>query len=82
MRRAASTIWRYFDPVEKSLYIEKMLAARAWSDGEDLMLHAALSLFCYDEKVNLWDMVNRLDDTEFMVVVDAIRYSRLGEGGR
>lgn len=57
---------------ERSLYFEKIIRGRAWSSTEHLMLRVAWSLFNSDTSVNLYELVNRLDDGQFKTLLDAM----------
>ncbi len=75
-------VWAFVDLKTCTFHYKRMLRrCRVFSSGEYLLLQVAASLFNEDAKVNLWDLVNRLDDTNLKLVLDAIAISRGWQGG-
>ena len=64
--------------VRHSIRFDRILDHHTWSSTEDLMLRAAWSLFNQDCVVNLWNLVNRLDDYQTATLVHAIAHSASG----
>lgn len=52
------------------------LLDQPWSASEALLVLAAHDLWNGDGDVNLYDLVNRLDDTNFARLLEAIRLAR------
>lgn len=70
-------VWAFVDLDKRSFHYEQMLkVCGAFSSGEFALLEVAVSLFNEDHKVNLWQLVNGLDDLNLRLVIEAIRISR------
>jgi hypothetical protein len=51
-------------------------ASRPWSAAERLLVHAALDLWNGDQPTSLYDAVIRLDEVNFLRLVEALRLRR------
>lgn len=73
-----SRVWRHVDLDREEICFKKILDDGTFSSGERTLLSVAASLFNRDHSVNLWEVLNRLDDSNAVLVLTAIR-SFIGE---
>jgi hypothetical protein len=65
-------LWSHVDLKHESLHFDRILAEGTWSSTEELMLRAAWSLFDYECQVNLYRLMNCLDDIQARVLHQAM----------
>jgi alpha-D-ribose 1-methylphosphonate 5-triphosphate synthase subunit PhnL len=68
-----SRVWRYVDLGREEISFRGILDDGTFSSGERTLLSVAASLFNRDHSINLWDVLNRLDDTNSALVLNAIQ---------
>lgn len=74
---AAKGCQRYVDFERRRIRFPALLrAARAWSDGERLLVRAAAALFNGSQTAGLGELVRVLDDANLARVLEAVRRFR------
>jgi alpha-D-ribose 1-methylphosphonate 5-triphosphate synthase subunit PhnL len=68
-----SRAWRYVDLGREEISFRRILDDGTFSSGERTLLSVAASLFNRDHSINLWDVLNCLDDTNSALVLNAIQ---------
>jgi hypothetical protein len=68
-----SRVWRYVDLGRKEVSFPKILDDGTFSSGERTLLSVAASLFNQDHRINLWEVLNRLDERNSALVITAIQ---------
>ena len=68
-----SRVWQYVNlDLERSRF-NKILDDGTFSSGEKVLLSVAASVFNREQRVNLWEVFNRLDEANTALVLTAIR---------
>ena len=73
-----SRVWHHVNLNREEISFGKMLEDGTFSSGERILLSVAASLFNREHSINLWEVLNRLDETNAALVLTAIR-SFIGE---
>jgi len=73
-----SRVWHHVNLNREEISFRKMLDDGTFSSGERILLSVAASLFNQEHRINLWEVLNRLDETNATLVLTAIR-SFIGE---
>ena len=73
-----SRVWHHVNLNREEISFRKMLDDGTFSSGERILLSVAASLFNREHSINLWEVLNRLDETNAALVLTAIR-SFIGE---
>jgi len=68
-----SRVWRHVDLEREEISFRRILDDGTFSSGERTLLSVAASLFSRDQSINLWDVLNRLDETNSSLVLNAIQ---------
>jgi alpha-D-ribose 1-methylphosphonate 5-triphosphate synthase subunit PhnL len=68
-----SRVWSHVDLEREEISFRGILDDGTFSSGERTLLSVAASLFNRDHSINLWDVLNRLDDTNSALVLSAIQ---------
>ena len=68
-----SRVWRYVDLGRKEISFREILDDGTFSSGERTLLSVAASLFNQDHSINLWVVLNRLDERNSALVITAIQ---------
>jgi hypothetical protein len=68
-----SRVWRHVDLGREEISFRKILDDGTFSSGKRTLLTVAASLFNRDHRINLWEVLNRLDDTNSALVLTAIQ---------
>jgi hypothetical protein len=58
-----SRVWRYVNLDREEIAFRKILDDGTFSSGERTLLSVAASLFNQEQRINLWEVFNRLDET-------------------
>ena len=66
-------VWQYVNLDQAEIAFRKILGDGTFSSGEKILLAVAASLFSREQRVNLWEVFNRLDETNTALVLRAIR---------
>jgi len=66
-------VWQHVDLERERIHFEEILADGTFSSGERMLLTVAASLFNQDHRINLWEVLNRVDDTNAALILTAIR---------
>src|SRR5437762_9619826 len=66
-------VWQYVNLDLEKISFNKILDDGTFSSGEKVLLSVAASLFNQEQRVNLWEVFNRLDQTNTALVLTAIR---------
>jgi hypothetical protein len=65
-------VWQHVDLDRERIHFRTILDDGTFSSGERTLLKVAASLFNQEHSVNLWEIFNRLDDTNAALVLKAI----------
>ena len=65
-------VWRHVNLDREEISFRKILDDGTFSSGERVLLGVAASLFNREQHINLWEVFNRLDETNTALVVSAI----------
>ena len=65
-------VWQYVNLEREEISFRKILDDGTFSSGERMLLAVAASLFSREQRINLWEVFNRLDETNTALVVSAI----------
>ena len=65
-------VWRHVELEHEEIHFKTILADGTFSSGERTLIEVAASLFNRDYSVNLWAVLNRLDDANTSLVLQAI----------
>ena len=65
-------VWQHVNLDREEIYFRKILDDGTFSSGERMLLAVAASLFNQEQRINLWEVFNRLDETNAALVVSAI----------
>jgi hypothetical protein len=68
-----SRVWQYVDLGRKEISFREILDDGTFSSGERTLLSVAASLFNQDHSINLWVVLNRLDERNSALVISAIQ---------
>src|SRR5437773_12470756 len=66
-------VWRHVNLDREEIAFKKILADGTFSAGEQILLSVAASLFNQEERVNLRELFNRLDEKNTALVLTAIQ---------
>ena len=66
-------VWQYVDLDRADIAFRNILDDGTFSSGEKILLAVAASLFNRDQLINLWEVLNRLDERNTALVLRAIR---------
>ena len=66
-------VWQYVNLDREEIAFRKILDDGTFSSGEKMLLAIAASLFSREQRINLWEAFNRLDETNTALVFRAIR---------
>ena len=73
-----SRVWLHVSLSREEISFRKILDDGTFSSGERILLSVAASLFNREHSINLWEVLNRLDETNSALVLAAIQ-SFIGE---
>jgi len=73
-----SRVWQHVNLDREEIFFRTILEDGTFSAGERILLSVAASLFNREHNINLWEVLNRLDETNTALVLTAIR-SFIGE---
>ena len=73
-----SRVWQHVNLNREEISFRKILDEGTFSSGERILLSVAASLFNREHSINLWEVLNRLDERNSVLVLAAIR-SFIGE---
>jgi len=65
-------VWQHVNLEREEISFRKILDDGTFSSGERMLLAVAASLFNREQRINLWEVFNRLDETNTALVVSAI----------
>ncbi len=65
-------VWQHVNLDREEISFRKILDDGTFSSGERTLLVVAASLFNREQRINLWEVFNRLDQTNTALVVSAI----------
>ena len=68
-----SRVWQHVNLDREEILFRKILNDGTFSSGERILLSVAASLFNREQSINLWEVLNRLDETNTDLVLTAIR---------
>ena len=66
-------VWRHVNLDREEIAFKKILADGTFSAGERILLSVAASLFNQEQRVNLWEVFNKLDEQNTALVLEAIQ---------
>ena len=66
-------VWQYVNLDREEIAFRKILEDGAFSSGEKMLLAVAASLFNREQRINLYEVFNRLDETNAALALTAIR---------
>src|SRR5438552_3029511 len=66
-------VWQHVDLEREEIHFRKILDQGTFSSGEKILLTVGASLFNREQRINLWEVLNRLDETNTALVLKAIR---------
>src|SRR5882762_7279367 len=66
-------VWQHVNLDREEISFRRILADGTFSSGEKTLLAVAASLFNQEQRINLWEVFNRLDETNAALVLNAIR---------
>ena len=65
-------VWQNVNLEREEIHFRKMFDDGTFSSGERTLLTVAASLFNQEQHVNLWTVLNRVDDTNAALILRAI----------
>ena len=66
-------VWQYVNLDREEIAFRKILDDGTFSSGEKMLLAIAASLFSREQRINLWEVFNRLDEPNTALIFRAIR---------
>jgi hypothetical protein len=66
-------VCQYVNPQREEIAFRKVLEDGTFSSREKMLLSIAASLFNREQRINLWEVFNRLDEPNTALVLRAIR---------
>src|SRR5437016_10003821 len=66
-------VWQYVNLDREEISFRSILNDGTFSSGEKTLLAVAASLFNQEQQINLWEVFNRLDETNTALVLNALR---------
>ena len=70
-----SRVWQHVNLNREEISFKRILDDGTFSSGERILLSVAASLFNQEHSINLWEVLNRLDETNAALVLTAFARS-------
>ena len=75
-------VWENVNLEREEIHFRKILDDGTFSSGERMLLAVAASLFSQEQRIYLWEVLNRLDETNTTLLLKAIRSFCSRKGSR